>query len=58
VPSDRVGRSASWCAYGFQRSEVVQSFLFPRGVEALSEALRTMDEDRYVLTGSSAAQPG
>lgn len=42
--------------YGFQRSDVVQSFLFPRGVEAVPEALRTLDESSYVLTGSLAAQ--
>lgn len=42
--------------YGFQRSDVVQSFLFPRGIEAVPEALRTLDEGSYVLTGSLAAQ--
>ena len=42
--------------YGFQRSDIVQSLLFPRGVEAIPEALRTLAEDSYVLTGSLAAQ--
>lgn len=42
--------------YSFQRSDVVQSFLLPRGVEAVPEALRTLDESSYVLTGSLAAQ--
>lgn len=42
--------------YGFQRSDVVQSFLFPRGVEAIPEALRSTKGNGYVLTGSLAAQ--
>ena len=42
--------------YAFQGSDIVQSFLFPRGVEAVPEALRTLDENSYVLTGSLAAQ--
>jgi hypothetical protein len=40
---------------GFQRS-VPQSLLFPRGVEALVEALRSASDLRYVLTGSLAAR--
>jgi len=43
--------------YGFQRSDVVQSFLFPRGVETLLSALSSLaNNDDYVLTGSLAAQ--
>ena len=42
--------------YGFQRSEQVQAFLFPRGVETLPAALRTVDSSTYTLTGSLAAQ--
>lgn len=42
--------------YGFQRSDVVQSYLFPRGVEALPEALCSSGHDDYVLTGSLAVQ--
>ncbi|CAN5356626.1 hypothetical protein BH20ACT9_BH20ACT9_00400 [soil metagenome] len=42
--------------YGFQRSDAVQSFLFPRGVEAVPEALRSTKGNGYVLTGSLAAQ--
>lgn len=40
---------------GFERSGP-QSLLFPRGVEALVEALRAAPDLRYVLTGSLAAQ--
>jgi hypothetical protein len=44
---------------GFMRSEVVQRFLFPRGVERVPEALRAAGELRYVLTGSLAERrPG
>jgi hypothetical protein len=42
--------------YGFMRSEVVQSFLFPRGVEKVPEVLASAGELRYVLAGSLAAQ--
>jgi hypothetical protein len=42
--------------YAFQRSDSIQALLFPRGIEAVPEALRTLDEDSYVLTGSLAAQ--
>lgn len=42
--------------YGFQQSHAVESFLFPRGVEALPEALRAVTNARYALTGSLAAQ--
>jgi hypothetical protein len=42
--------------YGFLRSGVVQSFLFPRGVEKLPAELRSLDDLGYVLTGSLAAQ--
>lgn len=42
--------------YGFMRSEVVQSFLFPRGVEKVPEVLASAGELRYVLTGSLAAK--
>lgn len=42
--------------YGFQRSDVVQSFLFSRGVEQLPDALRLSSGDDYVLTGSLAAR--
>lgn len=42
--------------YGFLRSAVVQSFLFPRGVEKLPGELRSLDDLGYVLTGSLAAQ--
>lgn len=42
--------------YGFQQSHAVESFLFPQGVEALPEALRTVTDARYALTGSLAAQ--
>lgn len=41
---------------GFHRSDVVGSFLFPRGIEAVPEALRMLEEDSYALTGSLAAQ--
>jgi hypothetical protein len=41
--------------YGFMRSEV-RSFLFPRGVEKVTEVLASAGELRYVLTGSLAAQ--
>lgn len=41
--------------FGFQRSEVVQSFLFPRGVEAILGALESIETNGYVLTGSLAA---
>lgn len=40
---------------GFERSGP-QSLLFPRGVEALVEALRAAPDLTYVLTGSLAAQ--
>lgn len=42
--------------YGFQRSDVMRSFLFPRGVEAVPDALRSVSDVEYVLTGSLAAQ--
>jgi hypothetical protein len=42
--------------YSFQGSDVVGSFLFPRGVETLPAALRALDDGGYVLTGSLAAQ--
>jgi len=42
--------------YGFLRSDIAQSFLFPRGVEGLPDALRSAEELRYVLSGSLAAQ--
>jgi hypothetical protein len=35
--------------YAFQRSDSVQAFLFPRGIEAVPEALRILDEDSYVV---------
>jgi hypothetical protein len=42
--------------YGFLRRDVVQSFLFPRGVEQVPGLLRSIEDVRYVLTGSIAAQ--
>ncbi len=42
--------------YEFQRSDVVESLLFPRGIEALPAALRSAKDLRYVLSGSLAAR--
>ena len=42
--------------YGFQLSDVVQPSLYPRGVEAVPGALRSIKDPNYVLTGSLAAQ--
>lgn len=41
---------------GFQQSEPVLSLLYPRGPEALIDALRREPDLRYVLTGSLAAR--
>lgn len=41
--------------YGFQRSDAVQTFLFPRGIAAVTGRLRDVD-GTYALTGSLAAQ--
>ena len=41
--------------YGFQRSNTVGAYLFPRGLPALLDGLRESAELRYVLTGSFAA---
>lgn len=41
---------------GFMRSDVVRSFLLPRGVEAVPGVLAEAPELRYVLTGSLAAR--
>ncbi len=42
--------------YGFQQSNTVLSYLQPRGLSALVDALRGAPELRYVLTGSLAAE--
>jgi hypothetical protein len=42
--------------YGFQASNTVVSYLAPRGLSTLAEALRGTPELRYVLTGSLAAE--
>lgn len=41
---------------GFMRSEVVRSFLLPRGVETVPDVLASARDLRYVLTGSLAAR--
>jgi hypothetical protein len=41
--------------YGFQRSNTVGAYLYPRGLPALLDALRDSSGLRYVLTGSLAA---
>jgi hypothetical protein len=41
--------------YGFQRSNKVSAVLYPRGLPALLDALRSSSELRYALTGSHAA---
>lgn len=40
--------------YASRRGEWAESLLFPRGMEALVEALRAVDDSHYVLTGSLA----
>lgn len=42
--------------YSFQRSNVVSTYLQPRGIPALLDSLRAADGLRYALTGSLAAQ--
>lgn len=42
--------------YGFQQSNTIASYLQPRGLPALLEALRSTPELRYALTGSLAAE--
>jgi hypothetical protein len=42
--------------YGFARSNTVQGFLEPRGVDALTERLANARDLRYAVTGSLAAQ--
>jgi hypothetical protein len=42
--------------YGFQQSNTVASCLQPRGLPALLEALRSLPDLRYALTGSLAAE--
>jgi len=42
--------------HGFLRSDIHQSFLFPRGVERIVEALRAVADLPFVVTGSLAAQ--
>lgn len=41
--------------YGFRRSNIVHSYLSPRGLPALQEALRNAEGMRYAVTGSLAA---
>jgi hypothetical protein len=41
--------------YGFQRSNTVGAYLYPRGLPALLDALRNTSGLRYALTGSFAA---
>jgi hypothetical protein len=41
--------------YGFQRSNKIGTYLYPRGLPALLDALRGSSELRYALTGSFAA---
>lgn len=41
--------------YGFQRSNKVGAYLYPRGLPALLDALQGSSELRYALTGSLAA---
>jgi hypothetical protein len=41
--------------YGFQRSNTVGAYLYPRGLPALLDGLRDSSGLRYVLTGSFAA---
>ncbi|MFN7941562.1 MAG: hypothetical protein U0X73_08165 [Thermoanaerobaculia bacterium] len=42
--------------FGFQKKEPATSLLFPRGLEALLEALRGATDLQYVVTGSLAAR--
>jgi hypothetical protein len=42
--------------YGFQRDRRVAGVLFPRGIEALVDRLRSVRDPRCVLTGSLAAR--
>jgi hypothetical protein len=42
--------------YGFQESNTIVSYLQPRGLPALLDALRSTPELRYALTGSLAAE--
>ncbi len=42
--------------YGFQQSNTITSYLQPRGLPALLEALRSTPELRYALTGPLAAE--
>ena len=42
--------------YGFQTTNTIVSYLVPRGLSALVQALRGAPELRYVLTGSLAAE--
>lgn len=41
--------------YGFQRADVVRSYLAPRGIETAIEGLRAGTSQPYVVTGSVAA---
>jgi hypothetical protein len=43
--------------YGFQRSNPVRTYLHPRGLPALIDALANSRDLRYAVTGSLAAQP-
>ncbi len=42
--------------YGFERADVVRSYVAPRGVDQTIESLRRAEELTYVVTGSVAAQ--
>jgi hypothetical protein len=42
--------------YGFARSNVVETFLEPRGLSALTDRLSAMSDFDYVVTGSLAAE--
>jgi hypothetical protein len=42
--------------YGFARSNIVETFLEPRGLPALTERLRGTDGLDYIVTGSLAAE--
>lgn len=42
--------------YGFDRADVVRSFIEPRGLDTVMDRLRDADPRSYVVTGSFAAQ--
>jgi hypothetical protein len=42
--------------YGFTKSNLVQTYLSPRGLAALTDSLRKVQDLQYVITGSLAAE--